>query len=190
MEITIKMDNLEEIIKNTLNSSTTEALEKAFKEVVEEKLDNELHDTFNNIINNKIASYVDDYLKSTTITVGNNWDGNGIVTYTVEEYLKHKINKIFDEQVLTTTVTDNWSGRKLTKTLSFEEYLNNKLDIDKLVKPHIDKIADKTKQEVNNKIDSMFNNTMKSMLADNIFNILKSNDTYRNVIDNLKLLSE
>lgn len=189
MKVTIEMENLQNIIESAAEKNTEQAIKEAIKEIACNKVDEILEDKIEDIVNDSIVGYVDDYLKNTKIQVGNSWSGDGIKEYTVEEYLKKRVTEIFENQKFKTEYKDRW-GDKRTKEISFKEYIEEKITVEHVVKPYIDKMAKQVKDDVNKKVKSVFDEAMRTTLAENVFSIVSASDTYRTISNNLKLLGE
>lgn len=189
MKVIIEMENLQSIIEESAKINTERAIEDAIRDVAREKVDNVLKDQIEEIVNNSIAGYVNDYLKSAKIKIGGGWKSDNVEEYTAEEYLKKQIGEVLDSQKFRCKYKDRW-GQWTEGERTFKEYLEEYFNAEEVVKPYIEKMAKEMRDEVNRKIKSTFDNAMRTTLADNVFAIVSSNDTYRTITQNLKLLGE
>ena len=110
-----------------------------------------------------------------------------IAVRTVKEYLKKQIKDVFESQSFTVKQKDRWGSMKEEK-VSFQEYLQNYLNIEAEVKPYMDKMAKCIRDDVNKKVKTLFDDAMRSTLAENVFAIVSASDTYRSVSNSLKML--
>lgn len=189
MKITIDMENLTNILSDAAEENVKAAMNDAMKSVVREKVDSVLKDKADEEINAQITRYITEYLSTATVTVGDSWSGDEVRTITVEQYLKEKVSKIFKEQILSVPVKNGW-GDERTKSVTFKEYIDENLNVDYDIKKGIESIAKTVRAEVDQKIKTVFDETMRRTLADNVFSIVASSDTYRTITNNLKLLGE
>lgn len=189
MKITIDMENLSNIISDAAEENVTAAMEDAMKCIVREKVDSVLKDKADDEINAQISRYITEYLSTANVTLGDSWSGDEVRTITVEQYLKEKVSKIFKDQILSVPVKNAW-GSNQSKSVTFKEYIDETLNVDYDIKKGIETIANEIKVEVNRKIKTVFDETMRRTLADNVFSIVASSDTYRTITNNLKLLGE
>ena len=63
------------------------------------------------------------------------------------------------------------------KKVSFQEYLQKHLDIEAEVKPYMDKMAKRIRDDVNQKVKALFDDAMSSTLAENVFAIVSASDS-------------
>lgn len=191
MKVTIDLENLGNIVEGALEESMKETVLEAVKTVVREKVDACLKEETENSVNDAIRSYVEDYIKDTKVQVGNSWDDEGVKEYTVEEYLKQKVKYAFEKQVFTREAKDRWGDRTTRREeISFKDYVDSQMNVDAEIKKYMDKLAKEIKNDVNIKVKSVFDESMKTTLAENVFNILASSDTYRTITRNIQLLGE
>lgn len=189
MKITIDMENLENMVAEICNKNTGEAIQDALESVVREKIDAVLEKKTSEYISHKIEEYIQAYLSKTKIQVGNSWSGDGVKEYTVEEYVKKQISDILSGQKFTRKVKDRWGDWK-EETVDFKAYIDSKIDIENEIKPYMEKIARQVRDDVNHRIKSMLDEAMRKNLADNVFTIVSSSETYRKVSESIKLLGQ
>lgn len=189
MKVTIDMENLEDVIKQSCEKNAESAMQAAMKSAVKEKIDAALKDKADEYIAQKIDEYIQAYLSETKIQVGNSWSGEGVKEYTVEEYVKKQISDILGNQKFTRKVKDRW-GDWNEETIDFKAYIDSKIDVDGTIKPYMENIARQVREDVNRRIKSMFDDAMRRNLADNVFAIVSSSDTYKKVADSIKLLGQ
>lgn len=189
MKVTIDLENLQGILESTLNENCENAISDTLQQVVREKVDRTIKSSSDAAINSAVERYINEYLSETKIRVGNEWSGDGVKEYTIEEYLKKSISEIFDSKVLTVKEKDRW-GSTFEKKVGFRDYIESKTDVEHAIKPHLDKLAKSIRDDVNCKIKSMFDEAMRTTLADNVFQIVASSETYQKVKGSLSLLGE
>lgn len=189
MKVTIEMENLQNIIEESAKINTEKAIDAAIHDVAHEKVNQVLCNKIEEIVNSRIAEYVDDYLKNTKIHIGGGWDSKDVEEYTAEEYLKKQIKDVFESQSFVTKHKNRY-GDWVKEKQTFQEYVDSQFDAESIVKPYIDKMARQIKDEVNRKVKTVFDDAMRSALAENVFTIIASSDTYRTITQNMKLLGE
>lgn len=189
MKVTIEMENLQNIIEESAKINTEKAIDAAIHDVAHEKVNQVLCNKIEEIVNSRIEQYVDDYLKNTKIHIGGGWDSKDVEEYTAEEYLKKQIKDVFESQSFVTKRQNRWGNWEEEKK-TFQEYIASQFDAKSIVKPYIDKMAKQMKDEVNRKVKDTFDDAMRSTLADNVFTIVASSETYRKIAQNMKLLGE
>lgn len=189
MKVTIEMENLQKIIEESAKINTEKAIDKAIHDVAHEKVNKVLSNKIDEIVNYRIYKYIDDYLKNTKIHIGGGWDSKDVEEYTAEEYLKKQIKEVFESQYFSVKYKDRWGNWREEKK-TFQEYIDSQLNTESIVKPYIDKMTNQIKDDVNRNIKSVFDDAMRRTLADNVFAIVSSSDTYRTITQNMKLLGE
>lgn len=189
MKVTIDMENVEKIVTEACNKNSGQAIQDALESVVREKIDAVLGEKTNEYIEHKIEEYIQAYLSTTKIQVGNSWSGDGVKEYTVEEYVKKQISDILGGQKFTRKVKDRW-GDWTEETVDFKAYIDSKIDIEREIKPYMERLARQVKDDVNDRIRSMLDDAMRKNLADNVFTIVSSSETYRKVSESIKLLGQ
>lgn len=191
MKVVVEMGNLSQIVEDSLKNNVQEAVNQALKDIVREKVDGVLKDSLSDAINSQIDAYVREYLESATVTIGNSFEDDDVRTVSVQQYLKEKVKNIFDKQIIQLPSKNRWGERTGSASpVSFKDYVDNVVNVDAVVKTEVDKMAASVKCEVNTKIKNTFDNAMRSALADNVFAIVTSTETYKTISQNLKLLGE
>lgn len=187
MKVTIDMENLESVVEETLKENSEKAIQQALHAVVEKKVNAALGSDVDNAVSSIVESYIREYLATAKIQVGNSWKGEEVKELTVEEYLKHQVSDIFESQVFSVKTKDRWGNTQTDRT-TFQEFVERHFDVEKYAKTYLEKIARNVKGEVDAKIKSVFDDAMRHTLADNVFAIVSSSDTYQKVSNSLKLL--
>ena len=187
MKITIDMENLQNIIEESAKINTENAVNQAIMDVARGKVDDVLRGKIEEIVNKSIGGYVNDYLKTTKIHIGGGWDSDTVEEYTAEEYLKKQVKDVFDSQSFKIKLQNRW-GNTEEKKVTFQEYINEQINIEKEIKPYLDNVAKQIRNDVNRKIKSLFDDAMRSTLAENVFAIVSASDTYRSVSNSIKML--
>ena len=189
MKVTIDLENLESVVQTALEQNSGEAIHKALETVAQKEVDRVLQNDVDKSINAIVESYIREYLDTAKIQVGNSWSGEGIKEFTVEEYLKSQVAEIFESKVFSVKTKDRW-GDTPTEKITFQEFVEKHFDVEKYAKTYLEKIAREVRNEVDCKLKSMFDDAMRHTLADNVFTIVSSSDTYQKVQNGLKLLGE
>ena len=189
MKITLDLENLQEIIETVSNKNIESAIKECTKEIIKDEYDELFKKTVESSVNRIISNSVDEYIKSTKVRIGNSWDDEEIKEYSIEEYVKKKINDFFQDGKLYIEIKDRY-GSTIKTPVTLEGYVKHCLEIDKVIKPYIDKITKGLKEEVNEKVKSTFDESLRNTLAENVFSIITAGDTYRTIVNNMKLLGE
>lgn len=189
MKLTLDLENLESIVKATLEENSKSAIDDAIHSVVREKVDRALEENCDTAISHIIEGYIKEYLSTAKIQVGNSWNGDGVKEFTVEEYLKDQVATIFKDQSFNIETKNSW-GSKETKKVSFQDFITEKFDVETYLKRDLEKLASDVKRDVDYKIRTLFDESMKRTLADNIFTIVSASETYQKVKSSMNLLGE
>lgn len=189
MKVIIDAENLQGTIEKILNENIENCIKECIKDVLNKSYKELFKTSVETTVNNCITAYINDYIKQTKVTVGNSWDGNGVKEYSVEEYMKKKVNELFDSGKLFIETNDGYGGKKTT-TVSLEDYVKNSIGVERTIKPYMEKVTRDLKNEVNMKVKSTFDDSLRNALAENVFSIVTAGDTYRNIVNNMKLLGE
>ena len=190
MKITVDMENLSALVEESMENSLTGIIKQEIQEVVKNSVDEQIKEIVGNEVNKAIKEYINDYLKNTKIKLGGGWNNEPERTLTVEAFLKEQVDEIFSSKTLKFKKKDR-CGYTKEERVTFEKYIESYCDtITPTIEKEISKIANELKDRVNKNIKTTFDESMKNVLAENVFAVVASSDTYRNVLDSVKLISE
>lgn len=189
MEVILKLDNLEENVKQVLESDLEETIKVAVSSIVCGEVDKVVKKTIETEVNNNIVEYIQEYLTTTTIKIGGGYfDEKKEETLTVEQFIKRNISEYIETGKLKLKHKDRYGDWK-TRELSFEEFIEEKFDAGELVEEKLTKFMSQVRNDVNKKIEQQFNEITKQSLSDTMLNLLSKNDTFVKIQDNIKSIA-
>lgn len=193
MKVTIDLENLESLVKGTIEKNIESVVKEQVESVIKKTVDKMAKDTINNVVSANFERFVDEYITTTTIKVGGNsyWDNEETKEYTVEQYIKKELKERLESKTLkakkkgrTSSYSDDFEN------VTFEEYINRHFDFDEMIKKDLDKFMDDIRKQINKTMKDTFDNSTKSMLSNAVLNILSANDTYRQIESNIKCIAD
>lgn len=185
MKVTVDMENLGMMVQELLEKNLNSVIENEIKKSIESKVAQNARTIIESVVNEKLESYVNDYIKTATISVGGGWN-SAPKTYTVEEYIKQQISEIMEKQGFKSRDRyGNYSG-----TVTFEDYVKRELNVDASVQKTLDQFMKKVRDDVNKNITKMFDNTTQAALSSVVMNMLSNSNAFLEMRDNLKRITD
>lgn len=193
MKVTIDLENLESIVKGTIETNIETVVKEQVEAVIKKTIDKMAKDTIYDAVSSNFERFVNEYITTTTIKVGGNsyWDDEESKEYTVEQYIKRELKARLESK----TLRAKKKGSKFSydsdfENVSFEEYINRQFDFEDMIKKDLDKFMDDIRKNVNKTMKDTFDNSTKSMLSNAVLSILSANDTYRQIENNIKCIAD
>lgn len=193
MKVTIDLENLETLIKETTEKNIEAVIKEQVNNTVNKTIDKLAKDEINNAVSANFQRFVDEYIKNTTIKVGGNsyWDDEEQKEYTVEQYIKKELKDCLESKTLkvkkkgkTSSYSDDFEH------VSFEEYINRSFNADDLIKDNLNKFMDGIRKDINKTMKDTFDSSTKNMLSSAVLSILTANDTYRQIENQIKCIAD
>lgn len=182
MELTLKMDNLEQLIKTSLEENLNNVIKEEIRVVVS-RLVQDSKTSIAEYINTKVLGIADEYISNATISIGGGWKEEP-KTYTIEEYIKAEIaDRIESGKFLVKSAYSNDTYK------SFSDFVTERFDVDVKIQKELTSFMDKVKKDINRNIEEMFNQTTQAALSSSIINLLMQNDTFINMQDSIKRIA-
>lgn len=185
MKITLEMDNLQALVTETLDNNLTNIVTKEVDTLITNSVQ-ESRTVIQEIVNERIKNYLDDYLKTATISIGGGWKKEP-KTYTVEEYIKKEISEIMDSGKFLAKKSNGYSDTTYYKT--FDEYVKETFNVNATVQKSLNDFMTGVRKDVDKNVSEMFNQTTRAALSESIINLLMRNDTFLNMQDSIKRIS-
>ena len=182
MKFIAEMENLEQLVEAAIEENLNNLIEQEVRNIIADKVRSSAKEIIENIVNEKLTTYVEDYIKTATVSVGGGWNSDPVV-YTVEEYIRKQISEIME------------SGKLHTKssygntTVTFEEFIKQQFDATSYVKKALESFMKQVKDDINKNVDDMFNQTTKAALSSVVMNLLANNATFMDMQDNIKRIA-
>lgn len=189
MKLTLDLENLESLLRGSLDENLNNLITTAIKETVYGEINLQVKSLVETTVNEKIVSYVDDYITKTKIKIGwGYFDKIPEENLTVEEYIKRQISTLMESNTFKIITKDRW-GDKRTETVDYATYINSKFDISDEVEKALSNFMTKVKNEVSNKITEQFNEVTKQMISDTMLQLLAQNDTFTKIQQNIACIA-
>ena len=182
MKFIAEMENLEQLVEAAIEENLNNLIEQEVRNIIADKVRSSAKEIIENIVNEKLTTYVEDYIKTATVSVGGGWNSDPVV-YTVEEYIRKQISEIME------------SGKLHTKssygntTVTFEEFIKQQFDATSYVKKALESFMKQVKDDINKNVDDMFNQTTKAALSSVVMNLLANNANFMDMQDNIKRIA-
>jgi len=190
MRVTIDLENLESIVKGTIETNLEAVVREQVESVVKKTIDQMAKDVINDTVSANFERFANEYITTTVIKVGNSWRDEKIEEYTVENYIKRELKARLESGVLrvkkkgkTSSYSDDFEN------VSFEEYINRQFNCDDMIKKDLDNFMDDIRKDINKTMKETFDNSTKNMLSNAVLSILNANDTYRKIENNIKCIA-
>ena len=192
MKATIDLENLEDIVEQTLENN----IKTVIKEQVDSSVRKSIDDLARKVIAEKVSDnfqrFVDEYISTTKIKVGGGyWSDEEEKEYTVEQYIKKELKDRLESKSLrakkkgrSSSYSDDY------EQVTFEDYIKRQFDFDEMIKKHIDKFMDDIRKQVNKTMKETFDQSTKNMLSNAVLNILGANETYKQIENNIKCIAD
>lgn len=193
MKVTIDLENLESIVKGTIETNIETVVKEQVEAVIKKTIDEMAKDTIYDAVSSNFERFVNEYITTTTIKVGGNsyWDDEESKEYTVEQYIKRELKARLESKTLRAKKKGSKSSYDSDfENVSFEEYINRQFDFEDMIKKDLDKFMDDIRKNVNKTMKDTFDNSTKSMLSNAVLSILSANDTYRQIENNIKCIAD
>ena len=185
MKVTVDMENLGLMVQDVVEKNLNSMIENEVRKSIETKVSVNAKEIIESVVNEKLESYVNDYIKTATISVGGGWNSDP-KTYTVEEYIKQQISEIMSTHGF--KAKDRYGNYNSTTT--FEDYVKRELNVDASVQKTLDQFMKKVRDDVNKNITKMFDNTTQAALSSAIMNMLNNSNAFLEMRDNLKRITD
>lgn len=185
MKVTVDMENLGNMVQDIVEKNLNSIIESEIQKSIESKVAQNAREIIETIVNEKLESYVIEYIKTATISVGGGWNSEP-KTYTVEEYIKQQISEIMDKH--TFKIKDRYGDYK--SAITFEEYVKKELNVDASVQKTLDQFMKKVRDDVSKNITKMFDQTTQAALSSVVMNMLNNSNAFLEMRDNLKRIAD
>lgn len=189
MKLTIDMENLEELVQAAAEENTRAVVKDAVETTAKKYISENLRSVIEGICQDTMEKHICEYITSAKINIDGGWYDDTAETYTVEQYIKKCLGDVLENKTLKRVYKDS-SGYKRSENVTFEEFIRNEFDADKLIGDKLHTFMENVKKDINQNIETMFTDTAKSMLSDTVFNVLMKNETFQKMNDNIKCLAD
>lgn len=189
MKVNIEMDNIGELVSSAIQENLETIIRKEVDKVIREEVANKSKDIITDTASMKLREYVEQYIKTAEITVGGGlYSNDKATTYTVEEYIRKELAEKMQQGMLTVPNRDRYGNK--TTSVSFEDFIKQEFNPEALIKTHLSKFIEATKNDINTKINDTFTNSTKNMLSETVYNVLIKNETFAKLNDNIKCIAD
>lgn len=190
MKIIMEMENLSSLIEEAANNGIEEIVKQQVHDTIKNSVESNVKQQIDLCVGAKVKEWFDDYLANTQIKTGGGWSNEPEKVYTVESYLKEKINESIEKrECIIKAKSSGYSDETVDKSVSFSEYLESKFNYKTYINEKMDKIAKEIKRDVDKTISTSFDSATKQALAENVFNVLMASENYKKVTDSIKRIS-
>lgn len=189
MEVTIKMDNLQSIIEDAAKRNTQQVIEEYVSQKTKSILERDYASIIEEEVTSKLREYISTYIESFQIAVGGGFSGTDIQYMTPREYINKIISDTFRDKKFTVQ-TENYYGNKTKKDVTFEEFIKEFLNPAVEIKSQMASFAKGVKQEVNALLKNEYNKALQSALSGVVMDVIMENESFRNINNSIKRLSE
>lgn len=184
MKLTLELENLEQIVKTTLNENLESVITDTIKSLAKDEVSNKAKVIIEKIVNREISKYIREYIETATITFGGGWDRE-TKTCTVKEYLQSRMNECLQNK--TFKKEDRYGS--YSQTISFEEYIKSQIDINGEIKKRLKEFAEDIRKDVNENINQIFTESTKNTLSETVLSVLMATETYQKITNSVKMIA-
>lgn len=188
MKVTIDLENLENLVQNSIEENIETVVKKQVDNAVRKMTEDIAKKTVEDKVSENFQRFVDEYIANTKIRVGGGyWDDSDAREYTVEEYIKKQLKEKLESNSLRVKAAKYNSEYK---NVTFEEYIKSQFNFNEEIKSAVDEFTDGIRKQVNDAMKDAFDNSTKNMLSATVLNILNANETYRKLENNIKCIAD
>lgn len=184
MKITLDMENLADAVQNAVNDSINEVINEQIAKMIAKQTQESAKEIIETIVNEKLKSYVEDYIKTATISIGGGWCAEPEV-YTVEKYIQHQIAEIMESKSLASK-----DSRGYVKNVTFEDFVKAEFDVNTKVQNALKQFMDGVKKNINQNISNMFDQATQAALSSSITSLLMSSNTFMDMKDSIQRITD
>lgn len=168
-------------VKKTLKAEIIDEIKKEVLNDVQTEIRRNLHDIVKEIIV--------DFLETDKIVLSKSvWDEK-TEEISVKQYMKNCIKDIIESGKFELPVKNDYNNRMSYKTITFEEYIKENIQINSDIRQYLDKNIDDIRKTINKDIKDIFNESTKTMLSNTIVQLLMANSTYKELETSLSTLA-
>ena len=147
MKITIDLENLENLVQNSIEENIETVVRNQVDNVVRKMAEEVAKDAIEDKVSENFQRFVDEYIANTKIKIGGGyWDDSEVREYTVEEYIKKKLKEKLESNSLRVKAAKYNSEYK---NVTFEEYIKSQFDFNEEIKKAVDEFTDGIRKQVN-----------------------------------------
>lgn len=193
MKVTIDLENLESIVKGTIETNIETVVKEQVEKVVKKTIENLAKKTIDKAVSENFERFVEEYIKTTIIKVGGNsyWDDSTSEEFTVEQYIKRELKARLESKTLRTKKKGSKSSYSDDfEDVTFNEYIDRTFNFNEMITKDIDKFMDGIRKNVNETMKKTFDDSAKNMLSNSVLNILSCNETYQKIESNIKCIAD
>lgn len=188
MKITIDLENLENLVQNSIEENIEAVVRNQVDNVVRKMAEEVAKGAIEDKVSENFQRFVDEYIANTKIKIGGGyWNDSEVREYTVEEYIKKQLKEKLESNSLRVKAAKYNSEYK---NVTFEEYIKSQFDFNEEIKKAVDEFTDGIRKQVNCAMKEAFDNSTKNMLSATVLNILNANETYRKLENNIKCIAD
>lgn len=189
MKATLQFDNLEAIIQKTIEEDVNATINLKIEKIIENYLEKNAKQLIEDKVSNQLSATIDEYINSAVVTECAITDDEP-TSYPLTKYIRMKVTDFIKRGMLTTTQTSSYSYKETRTTISFEEYINRKLNVESEVKKQLDSYLDKVRKDINARSKAIFETSTKEMLSNAALAILQQHNTYKAIETSLKTIAD
>ena len=145
-----------------------------------------------------LKGIIDDYMENEKLSIGGNsiWDDEPKEKLSMKQFAKRCIKNSIEKSEF--TIFEGFKESRYhkgcyeasSKKVTFQEYIKDNLGITNEMQKYIDSQIDDIRKQINGNIKDIFNKSTKTLLADNVLQVLMSNDTYKKIQNNIACIAD
>jgi hypothetical protein len=189
MKVNIEMNNLELLIQEAMSKNIETVIKDEVNKTINKTIEKETKGVVDEIVQMKMNEFVKEYIEKAVITVGGGfYSKEEAQTYTVEQYIRKELADVLSSKSLKVKKNDRYNDSY--ESISFEEFIKRSFNPEEIVRKELTKFIDDTKKEINQKINDTFTSVTKNMLSETVFNVLMKNDTFVQLNNSIKCITD
>lgn len=184
MKVTLDMENLAGIVQEIVSKNINNVIEEKITSMIAHHTEQKADEIIQQIVNEKLTSYVENYIKTATISVGGGWNSEPKV-YTVDQYIQMEIADSMNSHTLKTKDRNGYST-----TVTFEEFIKQECDIESKVQAALKKFMNGVKADVNRNVSAIFDQATQAALSESIVNLLMNSNTFLDMKESIQRITD
>ena len=186
LEANIELTGLQSIAEESLNKILSQTIEETVSKIINIYIETNYKNLIEEQVSTMIKTQLDDVLYNYKIQIGGDYlSKEPVREVTIAELTNEKVREYITNNQFTTK--DHYGKYRHIET--FQEYIDDKLNLNTKVKRELDNFIKDTRYDINKKMQKMFDESTRTLLSDSILNLLQQNETYRRIETNISSIA-
>lgn len=186
LEAKIELTGLQSVAEESLKEVLSGLIKDTVTKIVQDSIKTNYKDIIEEQVSTMLKAQIDNMLYTHKIQIGGDYlSKEPVREVTIAELTDEKVREYITNNQFTTE--DGYGNYRHIET--FQEYVDDKLDLNTRVKRELNDFIRDTRYDINNKMKEMFDDSTRTLLSDSILNLLQQNETYRRIETNISTIA-